>query len=231
MFDFARCSVISCMRETASGVRVEWAVAVTTRCQFAVTDLRGIDTRSFMRRFERLADDLPPAEGEAERMFLYNLLRTFADVGGRHYHDGFHRRVRNQPCQARALTDGMSVWTNGATGDPRLTLREWARTFETAFDKEHAWTPASPPRADLRPALDLDALATALGCRRVELTRTFRRGFGMDRARSSWFDVASTTRVLGCDEPERRERAEGAGHRVDQHDREVAASDFGRIVH
>ena len=221
------------MSEAVGGVRMEWAEAVTTRCQYAVTDLRGIDTPGFRRRFDRLADDLPPAESEGERVFLHNLLRTFADVGGRHFHDVFHRRARHQPCEGRSLTEALAVWTNrAAAGDPRCTLREWARGFEAAFEKEHSFQEslaAWRPRAVVQP-LDLDALATALGCRRVELTQTFRRGFRAGRLSASYVDIAAATKAL-CSEPDRLGRAGGSSQRLGQRDHLASGLDLPRIIH
>jgi hypothetical protein len=220
------------MEEAVGGVRAEWAEAVTTRCQYAVADLRGVDTPSFRRRFDRLADDLPPAESEGERAFLHSLLRTMADVGGRHFHDGFHRRTRAQPCEGRVLTGGMAVWTNwAAAGDPRRTLREWARGFEAAFDKEHSFEESRAAwrqRGDFQP-LDLDALATALGCRRVELTQTFRRGYPAGRLSASYTGVSMAMRTLASD-PDRLSLP-GARYRVGQRDHLATGCDLPRIVH
>jgi hypothetical protein len=221
------------MDEAVGGVRMEWAEAVTTRCQYAVTDLRGIDTPGFRRRFDRLADDLPPAESEAERVFLHNLLRTFADVGGRHFHDVFHRRSRHQPCEGRVLKEEMAVWTNrAAAGDPRCTLRQWAGGFEAAFVREHSFQESRTawrPPAVVQP-LDLDALATALGCRRVELTQTFRRGFRAGRLSASCADISMATKAL-YSEPDRPGRAGGSRHRLGQRDHLATGHDLPRIIH
>lgn len=127
-----------------STVRMEWAVSVTARCQRTVADLCEIDLRSFTRRFDQLADDLPPAADVAEHVFLLKLLRTFADVCGRDFHEAFHRG-RTLPCRERALIEGTAVWAGGGmTIDPRCTLREWAHTYEAAFDQEHSWSEHQP---------------------------------------------------------------------------------------
>jgi hypothetical protein len=166
-------------------------------------------------------------------VFLHNLLRTFADVGGRHFHDVFHRRARHQPCEGRSLTEALAVWTNRAgAGDPRCTLREWARGFEAAFENEHSFQesrPVSRPRAVVQP-LDLDGLATALGCRRVELTQTFRRGFRAGRLSASYGDVSAATKAL-CAEPDRLGRAGGSSQRLGQRDHLASGLDLPRIIH
>ena len=215
-------------------MRAEWAEAVTTRCQYAVKDLQEIGTASLRRRFDRLADSLPPAEGEGERVFLHNLLRTVADVGGRHFHDGFHRRTRPQPCEGRVLTEGMAVWTNcAAAADPRGTLREWARGFEAAFEKEHPFDAshaARRPQAGVQP-MDLDALAKALGCRRVELTQTFRRGFTAGRLSASYAGVSMAANALYAEADRFLGRAGETRYAVGQRDHLATASDLPRIVH
>ena len=232
LFAFGRGCVISCMEEAVNGVRMDWAETVTTRCQYAVTDLRAIDVSSFRRRFDRLADDLPPAETEGERVFLHNLLRTFADVGGRHFHTVFHRRSPYQPCEGHSLTRGMAVWKAcAAAADPRCTLREWARGFEAAFDKEHSVEPslgAWRARAAVQP-LDLDALATALGCRRVELTQSFRRGFRAGRLSTAYADISAATKAL-YSEADRLGSA-GERQRLGPRDHLASGLDLPRIIH
>jgi hypothetical protein len=127
----------------------------------------------------------------------------------------------------------MAVWTNGAAaGDPRCTLREWARRFEAAFDKEHSFQQSRAawrPRPVVQP-LDLDALATALGCRRVELTQTFRRGFRAGRLSASYVDMSAATKAL-CSEPDRPGRAGEIRYRLGQRDHLASGLDLPRIIH
>jgi hypothetical protein len=127
----------------------------------------------------------------------------------------------------------MAVWRKGATAaDPRCTLREWARSFEAAFEQEHAFQEvraAAQPRAAMQ-ALDLDALATALGCRRVELTQTFRRGFRAGRLSASYVDLSAATNALYA-EPDCPGRAGGGAPRLGQRDHLATGHDLPRIVH
>jgi hypothetical protein len=199
-----------------------------------VKDLQEIGAASFRRRFDRLADSLPPAECESERVFLHNLLRTVADVGGRHFHDGFHGRRRPEPCEGRVLTEGMAAWSNcAAAADPRGTLREWARGFEAAFEREHPFDASrapARPQAGVQP-MDLDALAKALGCRRVELTQTFRRGFTAGRLSASCAGVSMPTNALYTEADRFPGRAGETRYAVGLRDHLATGSDLPRIVH
>ena len=174
---------MACMTDYLSAVRVNWAFEIVSSCQQAVIDLQGVDSDGFRRLFGQLAERLPAALNVGERLFLRDRLRSFAEAGGRHFHECFHRRTgacRNAWTGAEA----MAAWTNSCPSiDPRGILREWSRVYTATFDRAHQWPPAIRAaailRADFRRPLDLDELSDALACSRSVLTRTFRHAFGL----------------------------------------------------
>ena len=79
--------------------------------------------------------------------------------------------------------------------------------------------------------MDLDALATALGCRRVELTRTFRRGFTAGRLSASSAGVSMATNALYTETDRFLGRAGETRYAIGQRDHLATSSDLTRIVH
>lgn len=169
--------------ESTNAIRVDWSLSVSARCQQSVTDLRGLDTAGFERLFERLSNDLPVPATSAERVFLRDRLRVFAERGGRQFDQAFHEGTGSPRCHGDASAAGMTVWSATCeTADPAHILREWASVYASRFAREHVWPlewrAAVLVQCDPRQPLNLDHLAETLACSRSVLTRAFRNEFG-----------------------------------------------------
>ena len=175
-------SLSNVMRAT-NAIRVDWSLSVSARCQQCVTDLRGLDAAGFERLFKRLSDDLPVPATVAERVFLRDRLRVFAELGGRRFDEAFHECTGSRLCHGDACAAGMTVWSAACTtANPAHLLREWASIYASRFAREHVWPlgwrAAALLQCDPRQPLNLDHLAKTLACSRSVLTRAFRNQFG-----------------------------------------------------
>jgi AraC-like DNA-binding protein len=171
------------MGNTKSSVRLGWALNVVATCQRAIVGPIVPDPLRFAALFARLASELPEVKTPAERVFLADRLRDFADIGGRHFHTAFHLNVSNPPCRGTNLATALAIWSERSGSDPRGILRDWIGVYLDKFEEEHQW-PVTLRAANLlrsapQTAVGIDAVAKAVGCSRSVLTRGFRKELGV----------------------------------------------------
>lgn len=174
--------VVHTVPELDERLRWDWCQRVVAVCQVAAGKVGRGDSADLAQAAEELAIACPSPCTAAERVFLRDRLREFADAGSDHLHRRFHERY-GFTCSGAATRLTRAAWGSGdPTDDPRFMLVEWVRVYARAFDDEHAWPPAVKAARVLRKAplqrLDLDVLARSVNCSRSALTRSFIREFG-----------------------------------------------------
>src|SRR4051812_26728468 len=98
-------NVIVYVGELFTSVRIDWGAEVVGRCQAAVGQLLVFSRGTWRSTFDELARTLPSPDSAAERLFLYDRLRSLTRAGAVRFHATFHNRCPGRPCRGTLIDE------------------------------------------------------------------------------------------------------------------------------
>ena len=163
-------------------VRSQWRWTATDRLQAATGRLPLTDRAEIGGFLNDACESLPEPINSVERLILHWLLLQFAAESGNAIHARVHAPAGSSTCPFIPWLT-LEDFFSSKMADPVSAFRKWVDAYIDELNRIHPMSPANKAAQLLRDHYqqqwEVDILATRVHATRTQVTRGFRREYGM----------------------------------------------------